>query len=174
MEDGRMEGGVALSHGQLGSSVTGGNLYGGGAPRSTTSSSSSQSPPATGPVLSSGSASTKMAAPTSNGGGRKYQCKMCPQVGSIRPMSFIHFAKQNHRYQFVFFVGLHLSFYHLITALSIGFVLVFSFHIASLLFFAWNNFSVARFSPSNFNSLSLEFLNPLIEQLIEPSSKFNR
>lgn len=82
LEDGRMEGGVALSHGQLGSSVTGGNLYGGGggAPRSTTSSSSSQSPPAPGAISASG----KMSAPTSNGGGggRKYQCKMCPQVGS--------------------------------------------------------------------------------------------
>ena len=89
LEDGRMEGGVSLSHGQLGSSSAGGNLYGGGgvgAPRSTTSSSSSQSPPATGPIaISSGSAASgKMAAPTSNGGGgRKYQCKMCPQVGPI-------------------------------------------------------------------------------------------
>lgn len=80
-----MEGGVALSHGQLGSATSGGNLYGGGvgAPRSTTSSSSSQSPPATGPLVSSGSTSGKMSAPTSNGGGRKYQCKMCPQVGPL-------------------------------------------------------------------------------------------
>ena len=87
-QDGRME--VPLSHGgppvvvgQLGSST--GNLYGVAVgPRSTTSastsSSSSQSPPIV-PIISSGSTSGgKMAGSTSNGG-RKYQCKMCPQVG---------------------------------------------------------------------------------------------
>ncbi|KAK4023524.1 hypothetical protein OUZ56_008929 [Daphnia magna] len=87
-QDGRMEGGVSLSHGppvvvgQLGS-ASAANLYGVGGPRSTTSastsSSSSQSPPIA-PIVSSGStAGGKMSGSTSNGG-RKYQCKMCPQL----------------------------------------------------------------------------------------------
>ncbi len=112
-----MEGGVVLSHGQLGSSAAGGNLYGGGAPRSTTSSSSSQSPPATGPIASSGSAASgKMAAPTSNGGGgRKYQCKMCPQVGSSQLFihSFLLFRS------FFFCVSSFVSFSFLFTHLAL-------------------------------------------------------
>ena len=120
-----MEGGVSLSHGQLGSSSAGGNLYGGGgvgAPRSTTSSSSSQSPPATGPIaISSGSAASgKMAAPTSNGGGgRKYQCKMCPQVGPI-PIILILFIP------FSLFFSISFSF------LLAGLVSVITFWVPTL------------------------------------------
>lgn len=94
-----MEGGVSLSHGppvvvgQLGS-ASAANLYGVGGPRSTTSastsSSSSQSPPIA-PIVSSGStAGGKMSGSTSNGG-RKYQCKMCPQVGVAHLLLFFFF-----------------------------------------------------------------------------------
>lgn len=96
-QDGRMEGGVSLSHGppvvvgQLGS-ASAANLYGVGGPRSTTSastsSSSSQSPPIA-PIVSSGStAGGKMSGSTSNGG-RKYQCKMCPQVSPFHVESVV-------------------------------------------------------------------------------------
>lgn len=80
-------GGPPVVVGHLGSA---GHLYGVAVgPRSTTSastsSSSSQSPPIV-PIISSGSTSGgKMGGSTSNGG-RKYQCKMCPQVGLRQPL----------------------------------------------------------------------------------------
>ena len=125
-QDGRME--VPISHGppvvgQLGSSAAA-NLYGVPVgPRSTTSastsSSSSQSPPII-PIISSGSTSGgKMAGSTS---GRKYQCKMCPQVG----VSFLISSLSPMRGSFLFNL-FYFLFFFLLIASSFRIHLLFSF-----------------------------------------------